>query len=154
MNRTMPIVIESADDLKTRFHREHNPHKRERLQMLYFIASAQATRRVQLASLLGVSRNTITRWLALYTTGGIPALLDLYVPPGKAPALTPDQLEQLRLRLAQPEGFASYGEVQHWIADTLGVDMRYHAVHTLVYDKLHARLKVARPSHEKKTKTR
>ena len=154
MNRTMPTVIESADDLKTRFHREHNPHKRERLQMLYFIASAQATRRIQLASLLGVSRNTLTRWLALYTTGGIPALLDLSVPPGKAPALTPDQLEQLRLRLAQPEGFASYGEGHHWIADTLGVDMRYHAVHTLVYDKLHARLKVARPSHEKKTKTR
>jgi hypothetical protein len=52
--------------------------------------------------------------------------------------------------LTQPEGFASYGEIQHWIATTLGVAMGYHAVHTLVHDKLHARPKVARPSHENK----
>ncbi len=154
MRTPIPPIAESSTDLRQQLQREHDGRKKSRLQMLYLLASAQATRRVQLASLLGVSRNTITRWLALYTTGGIPALLDLYVPPGKAPALTPHQLEQLRLRLAEPQGFASYGEVQQWIADTLGVHMLYHAVHTLVYDKLHARLKVARPNHEKKTKTR
>ncbi len=78
------------------------------------------------------------------------ALLDLYVPAGKAPALTPDQLAQLQQRLAQPDGFASYGEIQQWLATTFGVQMGYHAVHTLVHDKLRARPKVARPSHEKK----
>ncbi len=65
-------------------------------------------------------------------------------PPGKS------QLTQLQQRLEQPEGFASYGEIQQWIATTLGVEMGYHAVHTLVHDKLRARPKVARPSHEKK----
>ncbi len=154
MNRTMPTITESADELKPLFLKEHDPRKRQRLHMLFLIASAQATNRTQLSALLGVSRNTVASWLRHYTSGGIPALLDVYVPAGKAPALTPDQLEQLRLRLAQPEGFASYGEVQQWIANTLGVHMLYHAVHTLVYDNLHARLKVARPSHEKKPKTR
>ena len=104
------------------------------------------------ATLLGLDRNTISRWLSLYHQGGLPKLLNLYVSPGKAPALSSSQLAQLKARLAQPEGFASYGDIQQWIATNLGVQMGYHAVHTLVHDKLGAHPKVARPSHEKKRK--
>ncbi len=150
MNRTMPIIHESAADLKHRLQQERDPRKRQRLHLLYLLASGQARRRTQAAQLLGVERNTIGRWLTQYTQGGLDTLLDLYVPAGKAPALSPVQLAQLQQRLAQPEGFASYGEIQQWIATTLGVEMGYHAVHTLVHDKLRARPKVARPSHEKK----
>ncbi len=150
MNRTMPMIQESADDLKHRLQQERDPRKRQRLHLLYLIASGQARRRTHAAQLLGVERTTIGRWLTQYTQGGLTALLDLYVPAGKAPALTPDQLAQLQQRLAQPDGFASYGEIQQWLATTFGVQMGYHAVHTLVHDKLRARPKVARPSHEKK----
>ncbi len=150
MNRTMPIIHESADDLKARFQQERDHRKRQRLHLLYLLASGQARRRTQAAQLLGVERNTIGRWLTRYAQGGLDALLDIYIPAGKTPALTPAQLTQLQQRLAQPEGFASYGEIQQWIATTLGVQMGYHAVHTLVHDKLRARPKVARPSHEKK----
>ncbi len=153
MNRTMPIIHESADDLKHRLQQERDPRKRQRLHLLYLLASGQARRRTQAAQLLGVERNTIGRWLTQYSQGGLAALLDLYIPAGKAPALTPDQLAQLQQRLERPEGFASYGEIQQWIATTLGVQMGYHAVHTLVHDKLRARPKVARPSHEKKVQT-
>ncbi len=153
MNRTMPVIQESADDLKHRLQQEHDHRKRQRLHMLYLLASGQARRRSQVAALLGLDRNTIARWLTDYTQGGLDALLDIYVPAGKAPALGPDQLEQLRQRLEQPDGFASYGAIQQWIATTLGVQMGYHAVHTLVHDKLRARPKVARPSHEKKVPT-
>ena len=150
MNRTMPIIHESADDLKTRLQQERDPRKRQRLHLLYLLASGQARRRAQAAQLLGVERNTIGRWLTRYAQGGLETLLDIYIPTGKTPALTPAQLAQLQQRLAQPEGFASYGEIQQWIATTLGVQMGYHAMHTLVHDKLRARPKVARPSHEKK----
>jgi transposase len=150
MNRTMPIIHESADDLKARFQQERDHRKRQRLHLLYLLASGQARRRTQAAQLLGVERNTIGRWLTRYAQGGLETLLDIYIPAGKTPALTPAQLTQLQQRLAQPEGFASYGEIQQWIATTLGVQMGYHAVHTLVHDKLRARPKVARPSHEKK----
>ncbi len=150
MNRTMPVIHESADALKHRLHQERDPRKRQRLHLLYLLASGQARRRCQAAHLLGVERNTIGRWLTLYQQGGLEALLDIYVPAGKAPAVAPEQLAQLRQRLQQPDGFASYGEIQQWIATTFGVQMGYHAVHTLVHDKLRARPKVARPSHEKK----
>jgi transposase len=154
MNRTMPVIHESADDLKHRLQQERDPRKRQRLHLLYLLATGQARRRCQAAHLLGVERNTIGRWLTRYTQGGLDALLDVYVPAGKAPALAPEQLAQLQQRLAQPDGFASYGEIQQWIATTLGVQLGYHAVHTLVHDKLRARPKVARPSHEKKVPKR
>ncbi len=154
MNRTMPAIHESADALKVRLQQERDHRKRQRLHLLYLLASGQARRRSQAAALLGVDRNTIGRWLTQYTQGGLDALLDIYVPAGKAPALAPAQLTQLQQRLAQPEGFASYGEIQQWIATTLGVQLGYHAVHTLVHDKLGARPKVARPSHEKKVRKR
>ncbi len=62
---------------------------------------------------------------------------------------SPAQLAQLHAALDRPDGFASYGAVQQWIADTLGVPMGYHAVYKLVRRKLRAKLKVPRPQHEK-----
>jgi transposase len=154
MNRTMPVIHESADELKHRLQQERDPRKHQRLHLLYLLASGQVRRRTQAAQLLGVERNTIGRWLTQYTQGGLAALLEIYVPAGKAPALAPAQRAQLQQRLAQPEGFASYSEIQQWIATSFGVQMGYHAVHTLVHDKLRARPKVARPSHEKKVPRR
>jgi transposase len=153
MNKTLPPIHESAEDLKQRLHQERNQRQRQRLHALYLLASGQATNRSDVATLLGLDRNTIGRWLTQYRDGGLAALLAVYVPAGKRPALTPDQLAHLRQRLTQPDGFASYGEIQQWIATTFGVQMGYHAVHTLVHDKLRARPKVARPSHEKKIRT-
>jgi hypothetical protein len=63
MNRTMPMIQESADDLKHRLQQERDPRKRQRLHLLYLIASGQARRRTHAAQLLGVERTTIGRWL-------------------------------------------------------------------------------------------
>ena len=153
MSYALPTIAESADDLKRRLRDERHPRKRQRLPLLFLIASRQVRSRSQLALVLGITRNTVARWLASYHQGGLPALLDLYVPQGKAPPLSPLQLEHLRARLAHPDGFASYGEIQQWIHDTLGVSMKYDVVHNLVHDKLKARPKVPRLSHEKKNPT-
>jgi transposase len=154
MNKTIPIIHEPAADLKQRLQQERDPRKRQRLHALYLLASGHATNRSAVATLLGLDRNTIGRWLTQYREGGLATLLAVYVPAGKRPALTPAQVTQLRQRLQQPDGFASYGAIQQWIATTLGVQMGYHAVHTLVPDKLQARPKVARPRHEKKVPRR
>ena len=150
MSYALPTIAESADDLKRRLRDERHPRKRQRLHLLFLIASRQVRSRSQLAHVLGITRNTVASWLASYQHGGLDALLDLYVPAGKAPTLTPPQLEHLRARLAEPEGFASYGDIQQWLHDTLGVTMKYDTVHDLVHDRLGARPKVPRLSHEKK----
>jgi transposase len=154
MSYALPSIVESADDLKRRLRDERHPRKRQRLHLLFLIASRQVRSRSQLARVLGISRNTVVSWLTSYQHGGLDALLDLYVPEGKAPTLSPPQLEQLRARLAQPEGFVSYAEIQQWLHDTLAITMKYDTVHDLVHDRLGARPKVPRLSHEKKTTKR
>jgi transposase-like protein len=57
--------------------------------MLYLLASRQAHTRQDVARLLGVHRNTISRWLTLYATGGLAALLATYIPVGKPVSLAP-----------------------------------------------------------------
>ncbi len=150
MNRTIPTIHESADELNQLLKRERHPAKHQRLHALYLLASGQARRRTEVAALLGVDRNTIGRWLAQYDQGGLPALLHIYVPAGKRKPLSAEQLAHLQQALAQPQGFASYDAIRQWIADQLGVRLTYNATRKLVRYKLGAKLKVARPSHQKK----
>jgi transposase len=150
MNKTVPIIHESADQLKQLLSGERHPVKHQRLHALYLLASGQARFRSDVARLLGLDRNTAGRWLERYAQGGLAALLELYVPSGKAPALQPDHVAQLQQALQQPQGFGSYDEVRQWIQDTCGVTLTYNATHKLVRYKLAAKLKVARPAHIKK----
>ncbi len=83
----------------------------------------------QVATLLGLSRNTVGRWLATYATGSLPALLQLYIPAGKRPAPAPDVLASIEQVLHQPADFSSYVEVRRWVERTPG---RVHQVQDLV----------------------
>lgn len=121
MNAAIPPIRESAEALKQLLNQERHPDKQQRLHALYLLASGQARYRTQVATLLGVSRGTIGRWLACYAEGGLAALLDVYIPAGKAAALAPAHLAQLQAALERPAGFASYGAVQQWIATELGM---------------------------------
>jgi transposase len=150
MNNALPVIHESADELKQLLARERQPAKHQRLHALYLLASGQARFRNEVAMVLGVDRSTIARWLDQYAAGGVAALLQIYVPAGKRKPLTADQLAHLQQQLATPEGFGSYDEARQWIADILGVTLTYNATHKLLRYKLGAKLKVARPSHIKK----
>ncbi len=150
MNNPLPRIHESPKHLKQLFKHESHPGRRQRLHALYLLASGQAARRTDVAVLLGVDCNTVGRWLTSYAQGGLPALLDVYVPAGKRPALSSTQLAQLQQALRRPADFASYDEVRCWIEQNLGISLTYKTVHRLVRYKLKAKLKVARPSHEKK----
>ena len=151
MRTALPPIHEDATTLKQRFKAEPHPARRQRLQVLYLLASGQARTRRAAAALVGVARNTVGLWLTTYQQGGLTALLDVSIPAGKAKPLTADQIAQLQAKLDDPTGFASYTAIQCWIRTTFGVEMTYNAVHKLVRYKLGAKLKVPRPTHPKKT---
>jgi hypothetical protein len=88
---------------------ETNAKKRQRLQALYLLASGQAKSRLALAQLMAVHRHTIRAWLSLYEQGGLAAVLVIQKAPGKVSSVTPQVRAQLRVRLHDPRGFASYG---------------------------------------------
>src|SRR5919106_657597 len=104
MRKALPLIIEDAALLKQHLQRERAGRKKPRLQMLYLLASGQAQSRQAVAQLLGVHRNTIGHWLARYATGGLEALLALYVPAVKPLSRPPTGLSGLEQALWQRAG--------------------------------------------------
>ena len=150
MRTAIPRITDHADDLRHRLQREHDGHKKPRLQMLSLLATGQAHTRQDVAHLLGVHRNTVGRWLALYAAGGLAALLATYIPAGKPVSLAPDVLASLEQALRRPEGFASYAALRQWVRQTHGVEIKSTTLDGLVRTRFRAKLKVPRPSHTTK----
>jgi transposase len=150
MRKALPVITEEAVLLKRRLQGEHHGRKRPRLQMLYLLASGQAPTRQAVAQLLGIHRNTIGHWLAIYEAGGLEALLALYVPVGKPLSLPPDVLAAIEQALRQPIGFASYEALRQWVQQTYHLEVNYHTLYTIVRTRFRTKLKVPRPSHTKK----
>jgi transposase len=150
MRKAIPPITEYAADLKQRLQREHDSHKKLRLQMLYLLASGQAHERQEVARLLGVHRNTIGRWLAIYAAGGLAAWLATYIPAGKPVSLAPAVLAILEQALHCPAGCASDEALRQWVRQAHGVEVKYKTLYTLVRTRFKTKLKVARPSHTQK----
>lgn len=132
---------------------ERNAKKRERLHMLFLLVTKQANSRKVVATQLGVYRETVGHWLDAYEAGGLDKLLDLYVPPGRAPGVTGEALSELEKALHNPKGFGSYKELQAWLFEQHGITMSVDAVGQLVRRKFGGKPKVPRPQPKKTTKT-
>ncbi len=150
MKKPIPPIAETSEELHQLLRRAEDAQKHQRLQALYLLQTQQARTRHQVARLLGVSRNTVGRWLAAYARGGVAQLLTIAKAPGKAPLVSPALRQALRQRLAHPEGFASYKAIWQWLQQDYGLSLAYSTVHRLVRYHLRAKLKVPRKSHIKK----
>ena len=150
MKQPIPPIHETAEALKRLLTAERDAQKQPRLQALYLLQTQQARTRLQVARLLGVSRNTVGRWLAAYQTGGVPQMPTIATAPGKTPLLSDAIREALRQRLAEPGGFASYKAIWQWLRQEYGVPIAYKTVHRFVRSTLRATLKVPRKSQIKK----
>ena len=149
MRKARPVITEDAATLKQLLRQQHDGHTKPRLQMLYLFASSQAHTRQEVADLLGIHRNTVGRWLALYESGGLTALLDRYVPAGKACSIPPTILAAIEAALRREEGFASYQALRQWVKQMMQLDVKYHTLYTIVRTRFKTKLKVPRPSHTK-----
>ncbi len=94
------------------------------------------------------------KWLGIYRDEGLDALLRVKKRPGGGNRIIPKWAEfALAKRLKDPHhGFASYGDIQQWLSNSLGVQAEYHAVYHLTRYRLKAKLKVPRPQNYKQNK--
>lgn len=153
MYRKLPPISETAEELRQLMRRERNAKKRERLQMLYLLASGQASSRKAAAQQLGVYRETVSDWLNAYVAGGLEQLLTLHVPAGRSPLASPEALADLEQALHQPKGFASYDEIRLFLFERHGVTMKTGSVGNLVRARFGGKPKVPRPSAKKTEQT-
>jgi putative transposase len=150
MKTPLPSIDETPEELKRLLMVESDVPKHQRLQALYRFQTQQARTRRHVACLLGVSRNTVGRWLAAYESGGVTRMITLAKPPGKVPHVPHTVHEALRQRLAQPEGLASDKASWPWLQQEYGLQLADNTVHRLVRYKWRAKLKAPRKSPRKK----
>jgi putative transposase len=137
MSGILKIEIgESLDSLKKLLGKQKTGKTKERLQALYWLQSGQSQTVHELALRLGHHRTTVSRWLSLYRTGGLNDLLNIKTSSGRSRKVSPEIENRLVSELSDPEGFASYQEVQVWLKIAWDVEMSYTGVHKLVRYRL------------------
>jgi len=152
MNKAVPKIKETAEEVREMLKNEPQVKKQNRLQALYLIVTKQAKSRSKIAKMLGFNRNTISEWFALYEIGGLEKLLEIYKPPGAKPKIPLAAIEEIKQRLATGKGFRTYKEIHQLVVEKYGVEVVYSGVHSLVRYRLEAKAKVPRPSNPKKTR--
>ena len=143
-------VKESLDELTQQLCQVNSSSAKERLQVLYWLKQDNAPSISAIAKAVGKHRNTVQTWLSKYREGGVEVMLTFKKSPGGVRVIPQWAEAALAKRLQdQHHGFKSYYEVQQWLAETLGVKAKYHAVYQMTHYRLKAKLKVARPRHHK-----
>ncbi len=138
-------IVESEETLLNLLSQQKTAKTQQRVQVLYWLKTKQATSVGHLAAMLGKHYTTVSRWLSSYRHGGIKALLTIKSSTGRTPSIPPEILAQLQEELSDPEGFSSYGEIQIWLETVHSLKVSYKVVHDTVRYRLKAKLKVPRP---------
>ncbi len=138
-------IQESESELKKLLRKEKTGSGKERIQLFYLLKSGKAQTITQASGILGRHRVTLQDWLSKYRQGGLKSLLERAISPGR-PRKIPSWAEKaLAKRLEEPEGFESYSGICQWLQTNLGIKANYKTVHSLVYYRLKASPKIARP---------
>jgi transposase len=145
-------VKESLEDLAQRLRLAQSSSTKERLQVLYWLKQDNAPSISAIAQAVGKHRGTVQQWLAIYREQGLERLLEIKKSPGRVRIIPQWAEEALSKRLQDPQqGFSSYGEVQQWLSESLGVEAQYHAVYQMTRYRLKAKLKAVRPQNIKQS---
>lgn len=151
MNKALPKIKETIEELKKMLKTERHSKRQTRLQALYLIVTKQAKSRGQVAQLLGKHRNTISDWLSLYEQEGLAKYLEIYCPSGAPPKISEAVVAEIKAILGTEKGSRTYKEIHQMVVKQHKIDIHYSNVHHLVRYKLEAKAKVPRPSNPKKT---
>jgi len=154
MSRPFQIEItESEEELKKRLQTASLGNQKEKLQMLWWLASGQVKEQQEIGQRLGRDKSTVTRWLQKYRTSGLSGLLEMKKAPGAKRKINDEALAALKQELETGIGFNSYGAIVEWLKLEHGQDIEYATVYAWVRYRLGAKLKVPRPqSHEQDEK--
>ncbi len=138
-------VTESLEQLEKSLQKARTVSQKERLQMLVWLKQGAVSSRNDLAARCNRNIATITRWLTRYKQGGLKALLAVHAAPGATRKIQGEALEKLKARLAQPEGFDSYRDIQQWLEQNCQLTVEYGTLYRVVRYELKAKPKVPRP---------
>lgn len=152
MRVRLPAVAESVEELQDLLKANRKAHLHRRIHLLLLIRSGQVETRKQAAKHLAIHRNTIRNWLRAYQSDGLQGLLHFQqaAPPAEQKTLPEPVYQDLQNRLDEGGFAGGYLEARCWLRDEFGMEVSYKTLHRILYYRLKAKLKRARPSHAKK----
>ena len=124
-------IAESPEKLQQLMVKQKSKTKRERLRALYLFKTKQVETVKELAQVLGRDRATLFRWWREYRDWGLPGLLDIKQGKQK-PSLIPASVIPALKERWQSEGFKSYAEIQFWLFENYGIEMKYNSLYKAV----------------------
>ena len=152
-----PLYIPVKEELKElkRLLRKSPAMNHPRLRMLVEMkrAGGGGISKRALMQRVGASSQSIQTWRDAYKREGLGALLknDLKGRAGRPSLFTKEEHDRMKEKLEDPKnGLQGYIELQRWIKDEFGKNIKYNTV--LKYGIRHfgSKVKVARKSHVKK----
>lgn len=146
MNKALPKIKETVNEIRKMLKNESQVKKQTRLQALYLIVKKEAKSRTKVADLLGFNRNSISQWFKLYEEGGLAKMLEIHKPKGASPKMTAAAIADIEAILATEKGFRSYRKIHQMVIKDHQIEIGYGGVHKLVRYKLEAKAKVPRRS--------
>jgi transposase len=142
-------IKESIPELR-RLQRQH-PSKFKALQMLILLRQQGPLSKDRLALLTGASDRSVHVWRNKYIQGGIEEVLKEGRGGNRLAAINIEVYQKLETRLQDPRGgFRSFVEIQQWLQQEFGLEMKYQALNKYVKRHFNARPKVSRKSHVQK----
>jgi transposase len=103
-NKFKVEIQETVEELEHRLERAITAVSKEKLLLLYWIATKKIKTREELATMLKRDSSTIYRWLRAYKQGGITSLLTVKKAPGKTPHIPPRSERKINRKTARTTG--------------------------------------------------
>ena len=150
MNKAIPKIKETEEEIREMLKSEHQAKRQNRLQALYLIVTGQAKSRSKVSKMLGCNRNTISEWFRKYEESGLEKMLEIYKPSGAKSKIPSAAIEEITKILDTEKGFRTYKEIHQLIVNKYKIEMGYSNVHNVVRYQLEAKAKSPRPSNPKK----
>ncbi len=133
MRAPLPTIHESVEELHNRLLAEKRQRLKVRIMALWMLKSGQCSTREAVADALGVHRHTITRWLTKYRRGGLDEMLTIRTRPNRKRVVPDGVMRALEQELrTRPEQFSSFKDVQAWLLDRYGLEVKYKTIYRLV----------------------
>ena len=147
-----PEITESVEELEEGLKKARDLAVFKRYKTLLLAKTEEGITREQIGKRIGSHKNTVCDWIKLYERSGLSGLMTIGKPgPDNGQrTIPPAAMKALKARL-DGEGFASYKEAYRWLVEEWELtDLKYNTTWNILHRQMKAKLKRARPSHQKK----
>ena len=138
-------IAETPEKLRQLKNQQKTLVSFQKIQSLYLLKTGQIKTITKLATLLGVHRVTLQKWLKKSKNGGLEELLIIKQKTGRPSQFNDKAIAELEKILNEAEnGFKSYEEIQRWLKSNCQLKIKYKTLYHWVRYRLKAKLKVPR----------